>query len=111
MISTRSVESVVEEAKTITQMPNFKGYIHDVGGPSANFSRPACDKQTTHGACPKKQCLWPKPCSNLKVDHTHYVDMLNAVRALPGIKRFLFVPGFVMIILCMIKMKHSLISL
>ena len=62
VISTRSVESVVEEAKTITQMPNFKGYIHDVGGPSANFSRPACDKQTTHGACPKKQCLWPKPC-------------------------------------------------
>ncbi|WP_317315945.1 YgiQ family radical SAM protein [Amedibacillus dolichus] len=87
VISTRSVESVVEEAKTITQMPNFKGYIHDVGGPSANFSRPACDKQTTHGACPKKQCLWPKPCSNLKVDHTHYVDMLNAVRALPGIKK------------------------
>ena len=58
-----------------------------LGGPSANFSRPACDKQTTHGACTKKQCLWPKPCSNLKVDHTHYVDMLNAVRALPGIKK------------------------
>ena len=87
VISTRSVESVVAEAKTITQMKNFKGYIHDVGGPSANFSRPACDKQQTHGACAKRQCLWPTPCPNLKVDHSHYVDMLDQVRALPNVKK------------------------
>ena len=87
VISTRSVESVVAEAKTITQMKNFKGYIHDVGGPSANFSRPACDKQQTHGACAKRQCLWPTPCPNLKVDHSHYDDMLDQVRALPNVKK------------------------
>ncbi|WP_102265948.1 YgiQ family radical SAM protein [Massilicoli timonensis] len=87
VISTRSVESVVAEAKTITQMKNFKGYIHDVGGPSANFSRPACDKQQTHGACAKRQCLWPTPCPNLKVNHSHYVDMLDQVRALPNVKK------------------------
>lgn len=87
VISTRSVESVVEEAKQIIDMPNFKGYIHDIGGPSANFSRPACDKQVEHGACPKKQCLWPKPCGNLKVDHSHYVEMLDAVRTLPKVKK------------------------
>lgn len=68
-------------------MPNFKGYIHDLGGPSANFSRPACDKQTTLGACAKRQCLWPKPCPNLKVDHTHYVEMLDAIRELPKVKK------------------------
>ena len=61
VISSRSVDSVVEEAKKIIAMPSFKGYIHDVGGPSANFSRPACDKQAEHGACAKRQCLWPKP--------------------------------------------------
>ena len=87
VISSRSVDSVVEEAKKITAMPAFKGYIHDVGGPSANFSRPACDKQAEHGACAKRQCLWPKPCTNLKVDHSHYVEMLDAVRALPGVKK------------------------
>lgn len=87
VISSRSVESIVEEAKTITHMPNFKGYIHDVGGPSANFSRTACDKQLEHGACPKKQCLWPKPCPNLKVDHSRYVEMLDQVRALPNVKK------------------------
>lgn len=87
VISTRSTESVVEEAKQITAMPNFKGYIHDVGGPSANFSRPACDKQVEHGACASRQCLWPKACPNLKVDHSHYVEMLDAVRSLPNVKK------------------------
>ncbi|MEY8256719.1 YgiQ family radical SAM protein [Erysipelotrichaceae bacterium 66-17] len=87
VISTRSTESVVEEAKQITAMPNFKGYIHDVGGPSANFSRPACDKQVEHGACSSRQCLWPKACPNLKVDHSHYVEMLDAVRSLPNVKK------------------------
>ncbi len=87
IISTRSVESVVEEAKTITKMKNFKGYIHDIGGPSANFSRPACDKQREYGACAKRECLWPRKCPNMKVDHSHYVEMLDAVRELPGIKK------------------------
>lgn len=87
IISTRSTENVVEEAKIITEMPNFKGYIHDLGGPSANFSRPACDKQNLFGACAKKQCLWPKACSNLKVDHSHYVEMLDALRQLPKVKK------------------------
>lgn len=87
VISTRSTENVVEEAKIITKMPHFKGYIHDLGGPSANFSRPACDKQSQFGACAKKQCLWPKACANLKVDHSHYVEMLDAVRNLPNVKK------------------------
>ena len=89
VISTRSTQSVVEEAKKIIDMPNFKGYIHDIGGPSANFSREACDKQRST-ACSKRQCLWPKPCPNLKVDHSHYVDMLDAVRALPKVKKSIY---------------------
>lgn len=87
VISTRSTESVVEEAKKIIDMPNFKGCIHDIGGPSANFSRLACDKQKEYGACKTRQCLWPKPCPNLKVDHSHYVEMLDAVRQLPKVKK------------------------
>lgn len=90
VISTRSTESVLQEAKLITQMENFKGYIHDIGGPSANFSRPACDKQAEHGACAKRQCLWPKPCPNLKVDHSHYIEMLDAVRQLPKVKKSVY---------------------
>ena len=87
VISSRSVESVVEEAKSITKLPNFKGYIHDVGGPSANFSKEACNKQREFGACKNKECLHPKPCNNLIVDHSHYLDMLRAVRSLPNIKK------------------------
>lgn len=87
IISTRSKESVVEEAKAITEMPNFKGYIHDVGGPTANFSRTACDKQSTHGACTNKECLFPKPCPNLKVDHSAYLAMLRELRTLPKVKK------------------------
>ena len=87
VISTRSKESIVQEAKTITEMPNFKGYIHDVGGPTANFSRTACDKQKQFGACKKKECLFPKPCGNMSVDHSRYVEILRAVRALPKIKK------------------------
>ncbi len=87
VISTRSKESIVEEAKTISQMPNFKGYIHDVGGPTANFSQEACGKQREYGACIKKECLFPKPCQNMKVDHTRYLDILREVRKLPKIKK------------------------
>ncbi|MEG0290998.1 MAG: YgiQ family radical SAM protein, partial [Erysipelotrichaceae bacterium] len=87
VISTRSKESLVEEAKLITQMPGFKGYIHDVGGPTANFSRTACDKQAKFGACVDRECLHPKPCANLKVDHTRYIDILRSLRALPKVKK------------------------
>lgn len=87
VISTRSKESIVEEAKRITEMPNFKGYIHDVGGPTANFSREACDKQREHGACNHRECLFPKPCPNMKVDHTRYLDILRELRILPKVKK------------------------
>ncbi len=86
VISTRSKESLLAEAKSITEMPNFKGYIHDVGGPTANFSRTACDKQLKYGACVHRECLSPK-CPNLKVDHTDYVDILRSLRALPKVKK------------------------
>ena len=87
VISTRSKESIIEEAKNITEMPNFKGYIHDVGGPTANFSREACDKQREHGACTHRECLFPKPCPNMKVDHTRYLDILRELRTLPKVKK------------------------
>ena len=87
IVTTRSHESVLEEAKAITQMPDFKGYIHDVGGPTANFRRSSCDKQLKHGTCIGRQCLFPKPCPNLVVDHTDYMQLLREIRALPGIKK------------------------
>ena len=87
IIQVRSHESIINEAKRMTEMPDFKGYIHDVGGPTANFRRPACDKQLTKGACKNKQCLFPKPCSNLKVDHSDYVKLLKKVRSLPKVKK------------------------
>lgn len=87
VISTRSKESLIEEAKKITEMENFKGYIHDVGGPTANFSRTACEKQKKYGACPKRECLHPKPCNNLVVDHSRYVDILRSLRQLPKVKK------------------------
>ena len=87
IIQTRSHESILAEAKAMIQDPDFKGYIHDVGGPTANFRRPACDKQLKAGACPNKQCLFPRPCANLKVDHTDYLALLRKLRALPGVKK------------------------
>lgn len=87
IVQSRSVESIVEEAKELTKLPDFKGYIHDVGGPTANFMRPACDKQLKFGTCRGKRCLSPKPCPNLKVDHTEYLQALEAVRRLPGVKK------------------------
>ncbi|WP_373128647.1 YgiQ family radical SAM protein [Dielma fastidiosa] len=86
VISTRSKESLLAEAKSITEMPNFKRYIHDVGGPTANFSRTACDKQLKYGACVHRECLSPK-CPNLVVDHSDYVDILRSLRALPKVKK------------------------
>ena len=87
IVTTRSHESVLEEARAITQMPGFKGYIHDVGGPTANFRRPACDKQLKSGACANRQCLFPKPCPNMVVDHTDYIRLLREIRALPKVKK------------------------
>jgi uncharacterized radical SAM protein YgiQ len=83
----RSKESVLREAKAITKMPDFKGYIHDIGGPTANFRSPACEKQLKYGVCKKKDCLYPKPCRQLVVDHKEYLDILRSVRGLPGVKK------------------------
>lgn len=87
IIQTRSHESILEEATLITQDPGFKGYIHDVGGPTANFRHPACDKQLTKGACGGRQCLYPTPCKNMKADHSDYIALLRKLRKLPGVKK------------------------
>ncbi|MCI9092893.1 MAG: YgiQ family radical SAM protein [Coprobacillus sp.] len=87
IIQTRSHDSLIDEAKMIIQDQDFKGYIHDVGGPTANFRQPSCNKQEQHGACPTKQCLWPKPCHNLKVDHSDYLSLLKKLRNLDGVKK------------------------
>ena len=86
-VRSRSKESVLAEAREIVKMPDFKGYIHDVGGPTANFRAPACDKQLKSGVCPNRKCLAPKPCPNLKVDHKDYYDLIEAVEDIPGIKK------------------------
>lgn len=86
-IQTRSEESVLEEAKKLTQMPDFKGYIHDVGGPTANFRAPSCEKQLSLGLCKGKKCLAPAPCKNLQVDHTEYLEMLRKLRQIPKVKK------------------------
>ena len=87
IIQSRSHESLLREAEMLTHHPDFKGYIHDVGGPTANFRRPACDKQMKYGACPDRQCLAPKPCPNLVVDHSDYIALLRKLRKVPGVKR------------------------
>ena len=86
-IATRSADSVVREAIKLTEMPDFKGYIHDVGGPTANFRHPSCDKQLTAGLCKGKKCLAPTPCPALKADHSDYLALLRRLRALPKVKR------------------------
>lgn len=86
-IQVRSHESIVEEAKLLTKDPDFKGYIHDVGGPTANFRHPSCEKQMTHGVCKNKQCLFPAPCKNMKADHSDYLSLLRKLRELPGVKK------------------------
>ena len=87
IIQVRSHESIMEEAKKITEDKEFKGYIHDVGGPTANFRHPSCEKQGTKGVCPNKQCLFPKPCKNLYVDHSDYLELLRKLRSLPKVKK------------------------
>ncbi|MBO5372053.1 MAG: YgiQ family radical SAM protein, partial [Lachnospiraceae bacterium] len=87
IIQTRSHESIINEAQKIIWEPDFKGYIHDVGGPTANFRAPACKKQMTKGACPTKQCLFPTPCKNLEIDHKDYLSLLKKLRQLPNVKK------------------------
>ena len=87
IVQVRSHESILEEARLLTEEPDFKGYIHDVGGPTADFRFPACEKQMTKGACPGKQCLFPKPCKNLVADHGDYIALLRKLRALPKVKK------------------------
>ena len=86
-ITTRSKKSIMVEAEKLTHMPNFKGYIHDIGGPTANFRQPSCMLQEEHGLCKGKKCLAPKPCKNLVANHEEYLDILRSVRQLPGIKK------------------------
>jgi uncharacterized radical SAM protein YgiQ len=87
IVQARSHESLIREAENMTKEPDFKGYIHDVGGPTANFRAPACSKQMTKGACVNRQCLYPKPCQNLHVDHSDYIELLRKLRAIPGVKK------------------------
>ena len=87
IVTSRSKESILEEGKILAKDPDFKGYIHDVGGPTANFRKPACAKQLKSGACKGRQCLFPEPCPNMRADHTEYIDILRGLRALPGVKK------------------------
>ncbi len=87
IIQSRSPESIVKEGRLLTTLPNFKGYIHDVGGPTANFRQPACQNQLKAGACKGRQCLYPQPCRNLQVDHTEFMGVLRQLRELPRVKK------------------------
>ena len=86
-VQVRSHESIIEEAKLITEDKDFKGYIHDVGGPTANFRQPSCEKQMSVGVCKNRQCLFPKPCPNMKADHSDYLELLRKLRKLPKVKK------------------------
>ena len=87
ILQARSHESILEEAKLMTEDPHFKGYIHDVGGPTADFRQPSCEKQLTKGVCTNRQCLFPKPCKNLVADHRDYVALLEKLRKIPEVKK------------------------
>lgn len=95
----------------MTEDPDFKGYIHDVGGPTANFRKPACKKQMKVGVCKNRQCLFPEPCPNMEIDHTDYVSLLRKLRALPKVKKSLCAPAFGSITSSMTKTKRSSASL
>ncbi len=87
IIRSRSKGSIVNEVEAMAANPDFKGYIHDIGGPTANFRRPACKKQGTHGSCRDRECLFPEPCKNLQADHGEYLDILRAAQNVPGVKK------------------------
>ena len=86
-VRSRSIESVIEEARKITELPDFKGYIHDVGGPTANFRYPACEKQLKDGVCSTRKCLSPTPCKNLIADHSEYIRLIEEIEKLPKVKK------------------------
>lgn len=87
IVQSRSHESLIKEAELMTKDPDFKGYIHDVGGPTANFRASSCEKQSKYGVCTNKQCLFPKPCKNLRADHSDYVELLRKLRKIDGVKK------------------------
>lgn len=107
-VQVRSHESIVAEAKEMIKDKDFKGYIHDVGGPTANFRRPACDKQITKGVCSGKQCLFPQPCKNLVVDHSDYIELLTKLRKLEGVKKVFVRSGIRYDYVCADKSKEFL---
>lgn len=86
-VRSRSSDSIVKEAEKLSKMTGFKGYIHDVGGPTANFRKAACKKQLENGVCRDRDCLYPKPCRNMDIDHSEYLEVLSQIRKLPGIKK------------------------
>lgn len=86
-VRSRSIESVVKEAELVAALPDFKGYIHDIGGPTANFRYPSCDRQAEHGVCANRKCLAPKPCPHLKADHSEYIELIRRVEAVKGVKK------------------------
>ena len=108
IIQSRSRASLVEEARLMTQDPDFKGYIHDVGGPTANFRVPACARQETRGACPNKRCLAPEPCKQLRVTHEDYLALLRELRTLPGVKK-VFIRSGIRFDYAMLDSDHAFI--
>ena len=109
IVTSRSKESIVEEGKLLTQQPGFKGFIHDVGGPTANFRHPACEKQLTKGTCSHRQCLFPEPCPNIDSDHKDYIDILTSLRKLPKVKK-VFVRSGIRYDYMMLDKKNSLLN-
>ena len=108
IIQARSHESILAEARVLCDEPDFKGYIHDVGGPTANFRIPACEKQLTHGACTNKRCLSPVPCKQLRVTHEDYLELLRKLRALPKVKK-VFVRSGIRFDYAMLDSDHTFI--
>ncbi|MBQ4450851.1 MAG: YgiQ family radical SAM protein [Clostridia bacterium] len=109
IVTSRSKESILEEGKLLTRQPGFKSFIHDVGGPTANFRHPACAKQLTKGTCPNRQCLFPEPCPNVDADHSEYIDILTALRKLPKVKK-VFVRSGIRYDYMMLDKKNSLLN-
>ena len=109
IVQVRSHESIIREAELMTKDPDFKGYIHDVGGPTANFRQSSCKKQLTKGVCANRQCLFPSPCKNLEVDHKDYISLLRKLRKLPGVKK-VFIRSGIRFDYCMADADDTFIS-
>ena len=109
IVTSRSKESILSEARLLTKRPNFKGYIHDVGGPTANFRFPSCKKQLKCGTCKGRQCLFPTPCKNVDADHSEYVDILRALRSLPNVKK-VFVRSGIRFDYMMLDQKNTFLN-